>query len=224
MIKIHEETTKKPYELIGEMMGVCYGSDTSDAAKNRKRGKEGIKAGHGRVLEFPQIYLIMDDYSAKVMREFYTHIGGDPTRLQASTRYIKYGNFEYVTPPSIVKSDKAFEVYDECMEYISSSIKKLENLGIPKEDSSGLLPLNYKTTIVCRTNLRMLIEMSHQRDCSRAYWEFRNGIMKDLEEALSVYDEEYAEIIKDYFKPKCEVVGYCCETKSCGRKPKKGGI
>lgn len=24
-IKIHEATTKKPYELIGEMMGVCYG-------------------------------------------------------------------------------------------------------------------------------------------------------------------------------------------------------
>lgn len=220
-IKIHEATTKKPYELIGEMMGVCYGSDTIDPIKNRKRGKEGIKAGHGRVLEFPQIYLIMDEYSAKVMREFYTHLAGDPTRLQASTRYIKYGDFNYVTPPSIERFDKAKKVYDECMEHISSSIKELELLGIPKEDSSGLLPLNYKTVVVCRTNLRMLIEMSHQRDCSRAYWEFRNGVMKDIEQALSKYDEEYDEIVKEYFKPKCEVMGYCTETKSCGRKPKK---
>lgn len=222
MIKIHEATTKKPYELIGEFMGVCYGSDTSNKEKNRKRGKEGIKAGHGRVLEFPQIYLIMDNYSAKVMREWYTHIGGDPTRLQASTRYIKYGDFDYVTPPSIDRNEKAKEIYDNHMKETSNVIKQLEDLGIPKEDSSGMLPLNYKTVVVTRTNLRMLIDMSRQRDCTRAYWEYRNGIMKDLEKALSEYDEEYAEIVKEYFKPKCEVVGYCEETKSCGRKPKLG--
>nr|DAF72259.1 MAG TPA: Thymidylate synthase complementing protein [Caudoviricetes sp.] len=220
-IKVHSQTTKKPYELIGEMMGVCYGSNTTDPIKNRRRGKEGISAGHGRVLEFPQIYLIMDEYSAKVMREFYTHIGGDPTRLQASTRYIKYGDFDYVTPPNIKNNGNAKEIYDECMETISSSIRELESLGIPKEDASGLLPLNYKTVVVCRTNLRMLIDMSHQRDCSRAYWEFRNHVMKDLEKALSEYDEEYAEIVNEYFKPKCEVMGYCEETRSCGRKPKR---
>ena len=27
-------------------------------------------------------------------------------------------------------------------------------------------------------------------------------------------------IVDSYFKPKCEIIGYCEEAKSCGRRPK----
>ena len=102
-IIISERTVKDPITLIGEMAGVCYGTPTDDAQKNYKRGIHNLESGHGRTWVFPDVYLTLDGYSARVMREWYTHIGGAPTRLQASTRYIDYANegFEYIIPPSI---------------------------------------------------------------------------------------------------------------------------
>ena len=101
-VTIQKHTTTNPISLIGEEAGICWGADTTDAAKNYKRGVDCIKSDHGRAMEFPQIYMVLDGWSAKVMREFYTHIGGAPTRLQASTRYIDYSKgFDSVVPSSI---------------------------------------------------------------------------------------------------------------------------
>ena len=106
-ITLLPETTKNPITLIGRRAGVCWGADVSDDTKNYKRGMDCIESGHGRTLEFPTVEMILDGYSARVIREWYTHIGGAPTRLQASTRYINYGEFEYVTPESVKGNAKA---------------------------------------------------------------------------------------------------------------------
>ena len=68
MIKVIEYT-KKPIQLIGRCVGGCYGSGTSDDAKNYKRGLNCINDGHGRVLEYADVTLEIDDYSIKVIRE-----------------------------------------------------------------------------------------------------------------------------------------------------------
>jgi len=68
-------------------------------------------------------------------------------------------------------------------------MQNLEKLGIPREDISMLLPLGMETKVVVRTNLRNLIDMSHQRICTRAYWEYRN-LMDDIKNELSCYSEE----------------------------------
>lgn len=217
---IQEYTTKNPISLIGEEAGVCWGADTSDINKNYKRGLDCLNSNHGRALEFPQVYMILDGYSARVIREFYTHIAGGPTRLQASTRYIDYDNFEFVIPPNIDIDPEKRITYENAMWRISEDIKRLEALGASKEDVALLLPLGMETNVVVRTNLRHLIDMSNQRECSRAYWEFRQ-IMKDMKEELSNYSEEWKEIVDNFFKPKCELYGFCSEKNSCGRKPKE---
>lgn len=218
---VQEETTINPITLIGKEAGVCYGSNVSDNVKNYKRGLVNIKSGHGRTMEYPQIYLILDGYSARVMRELYTHIGGAPTRLQASTRYIDYADFEYITPPSI-KIDPALQQrYDAAMKQISEGAKDLISLGVNKEDVANLYPLGMTTKVVLRTNLRNLVDMSHQRLCTRAYWEYRE-LMMDIMEALMDYSDEWKELIPLLFIPKCEINGYCTEHNCCGRKQKKG--
>ena len=83
-------TTKNPITMIGEEAGTCWGADTNDDVKNYKRGLDCLSNEHGRTIEYPDVYMILDGYSARVIREWYTHIGGSPTRLQASTRYIDY--------------------------------------------------------------------------------------------------------------------------------------
>lgn len=220
MIIIQEHTTKNPITLIGEEAGICYGADTSSQEKNYNRGLDCLKSNHGRTLEFPSIYVVVDEYSAKMVRELYTHIGGAPTRLQSSTRYIKYGDYKYVTPPSIEKLEEANEIYKSINATIADGIKRLRDLGVPNEDATMLLPLCMETKVVCKYNPRTLIDMSHQRECTRAYWEFRN-FMKELSEKLSEYSEEWKLIVDNYFEPKCELLGYCPEKFSCGRYPQK---
>lgn len=223
-IIISERTVKDPITLIGEMSGVCYGAPTNDKEKNFKRGIHNLKSGHGRTWEFPDVYLTLDGYSARVMREWYTHIGGSPTRVQASTRYIDYAEkgFQYITPKSIEKNQNAKQVWDELMTHINTTLLFLEDkYEIPHEDTANGLPLGMETTVVCKINLRTLIDMSHQRMCSCAYWEYR-VLFQDLINALKDYSNEWSQLVSEYFKPKCEYLGYCNEGKrSCGRKEVK---
>lgn len=217
-IIVLSETTEEPISLIGKMAGVCYGADISQSNKNYARGLDCLTSNHGRTLEFPQIYLQIKGYSARVIRELYTHIGGAPTRLQESTRYIDYSEgFNFITPKTIEDNKKALDIYLYEMDNILYAIRELERLGIPKEDSANLLPLGMTSDIVIRTNLRQIIDMSHQRKCGRAYWEFRE-LFADFEEEISKVSPQWEYIAKKYFVPKCKVLGYCPEKKPCSIK------
>lgn len=219
-ITILPETTKNPITLIGKRAGVCWGTNIEDDAKNKKRGLGCINDGHGRTLEFVNVEMVIDGYSARVIREWYTHIGGAPTRLQASTRYIDYSNFEYITPKSVADTKGAAEIYSVAMADIASASEQLLKLGVPREDVANLLPLGMTTRIVDKRNLRNLIDMSRQRMCTRAYWEYRE-LFGDICKALSEYSDEWKEIVETQMMPKCEYLGYCPETHGCGRMPKK---
>lgn len=214
-IIILPETTKNPLTLIGERAGICWGTDISDSEKNYKRGIDCLEHNHGRTLEFVNIEMVIDGYSAKVIREWYTHLGGAPTRLQASTRYIDYSNFSYIIPSKIGNNAEAAKVYMDEMGRISESINKLLELGIPNEDATMILPLAMATKIVDKRNLRNLIDMSRQRMCSRAYWEYR-VMFNDILDALRDYSEEWKYIVDYYMHPKCIDLGGCPEKRPCG--------
>lgn len=219
---IKDVTPKNPITLIGEMIGPCYGSDTSDDSKNYKRGLNSILAGHFRVLEYAEVWFVLEGYSARVIRELYTHIGGAPTRTQASTRYIEYGNFDYVIPPTILTDKLAKGRYDFCMGQIQDCIRDLEAWGIPREDAANVLPLGMTTTVSIRMNARTLMSMAEQRLCSRAYREYRL-LMRNIISALGKYSEEW-KILADMMICKCDKVGWCEEEFSCGRYPEKKDV
>ena len=223
-ITILPETTKDPVSLIGRSAGVCWGADVTDEEKNYKRGIYCMESNHGRAIEFPDVYMVIDGYSAKCLREYYTHIGCLPSRLQASTRYIDYSKgdgFDYVTPHSIEKHEKANREWKALMRITNDLISRFINkYDIPVEDATMALPLTYKSKMVDKRNLRNLIDMSRQRMCSRAYWEFRE-MLNDIYTALREYSPEWSYLIDAQMKPKCEILGYCPEKRSCGRKPKK---
>lgn len=221
-IVILEETTKKPLTLMGRRAGVCWGADITDDEKNYKRGLDCLISGHGRVMEYVNVEMIIDGYSARVIREWYTHLGGSPTRLQASTRYINYSKFSYVTPLKIAANQEALQRYEEMMKNICETCAYLEQeCGISREDAALLLPLGMMTKIVDKRNLRNLVDMSRQRMCSRAYWEYRSMFL-DICKALAGISGEWEYVVKNYFFPKCEAAGFCPEKKSCGRKEKRG--
>lgn len=224
-ITILPETTKNPITLMGARAGVCWGANISDNEKNYKRGLDCIQSGHGRVMEYVNVEMIIDGYSAKVLREYYTHIGGSPTRLQASTRYIDYSKgdgFSYTVPDSVKTHPYTLLQWISFMGVINDNIQKFINdYNVPIEDATMLLPLAYSSKMVDKRNLRNLVDMSRQRMCSRAYWEYRE-LFKDICNALREYSDEWKWIVDNLFHAKCDEVGYCTESKSCGRKSKKG--
>ena len=216
-IVILNETTKNPITEIGYMAGVCRKGASKSNEANYKRGLEVIQSHHDRCLEFVNVQMILSGYSARVIREWYTHIGGSPTRLQESTRYADESAFSYVIPPSVKEDSDACYLYRETMLYISDVMQKLKDRGVSTEDISMLLPLGMTTKVVDKRNLRNLVEMSHQRMCNRAYWEYRQ-LMNDIIFELKQYSEEWETLINmNIFCPKCDVLGECTEKKGCGR-------
>ena len=219
-VTILKETTKNPITLMGERAGICWNADISDPTKNYERGLDCIKSGHGRVMEYVNVEMVIDGFSARVIREWYTHIGGAPTRLQASTRYIDYNDFNYIIPYNINNDSRKLAMYKFIMNGIIVGYKKLLDMNVSKEDAAMVLPLGMSTKIVDKRNLRNLVDMSRQRMCARAYLEYRL-LFEKVCKALSEYSEEWDTLIKMCFHPKCDELGYCQEKKSCGRMPKR---
>jgi len=197
---------------MGEVASCCWNSNPSP-----KIGIDCIESGHGRVLEYADVTVEISGYSARCIREIYTAMIG-VSKLQASTRYINYGEFNYIIPDSIKNNKKALDVYNYLMTYISHSYKALQDLNIPKEDIANILPLGMESKMVLKINARAILHMAELRLCNRAYWEFRN-FMKELLGVLSKLDDEWAKIVS-YAKPKCEVYGKCTEKNPCSKNEK----
>ena len=222
-ITILPQTTKDPLQLIGTTSAVCYNADISNKEKNIKRALDCIHSGHGRVLEWPNVEVIVEGFSAKMMREAMRHIVGTSV-LQASTRYIDYEKgFDVIIPPAIANNNDAMEVWCKAMNDIKMAMGALKALGIPKEDYTNLLPLAYQSKMIWKVNLRTLVNFMNMRLCSRAYWEIRE-FSNMLKKALMEYSPEWEIICKELFVPKCDAVGYCTEAKCCGRRKTKSEV
>lgn len=221
MIKVLKYT-EKPLSFMGEVAGICYG--TTNPKAFTRIAKRCLEEGHGRVSEFADVVLAIDGYSAKVIRELYTHIVGT-SRLQASTRYIDYSEqFENVMPKSVENNPIAKKIWNNTMETINENIKALKASGVPTEDFTNMLPLSYSTKMVLKIDVRALIHMFHVRACTCAYHEFR-GLMSELKLELSKLDEEWKFLCENYFVSKCIANGYCDEkTRHCGIRPLKSEV
>lgn len=218
MITILPQTDREPLNTIGYCAGVCWNSPVDDKEKNIKRAKSCILSGHTRTAEYPEVYCIVEGYSARCIRELYTHIIGT-TRLQSSTRYVDAKNMDveqdFYYP--FAANPEAAEVYKEGLTNIMQTYEKLEELGYPKEDAANILPLGMNTKIVWKINLRALMHFMNMRLCSRAYKEIRQ-LSNELKAELRKLSTEWEWICDNLLVPKCEAMGYCDEAKSCGRK------
>lgn len=212
---------EKPITLTGQVAGICYGkpTDGKDADSDYKRGLNCFKTNHGRTEEFPDIIIRVDGYSARCVREIYTHIIG-VSRLQESTRYIDMADFNYYIPTSIKQNEEAKKVYEMTIRAIKACYITLDELGIPVEDSANILPLAYHSSFILKINARALLHFADERFCSRAYAEIRQ-FGRELQAELRGYSEEWA-TIAEMMHPKCQRLGYCPEAKSCGLMPKRG--
>ena len=220
MIKIIS-IDEKPISLIGKCAAVCYGKPIEDgySGADYKRGLACIESNHGRALEYAGVIVEVSGYSARCIREVYTHIVGT-TRLQESTRYIDMDGFGYFMPDSIRNNPKAHMLYVNLMDTVRATYEQLRAIDIPVEDCANTLPLAYNTRITFKINVRSLLHLAEERLCSRAYHEIRDFVHEFKKTLLELDNDEWDQIVVR-MRPKCENIGYCPEKKGCGRWPSK---
>lgn len=95
--------------------------------------------------------------------------------------------WEYLTGPSIEKSSTASLYYQEAMDFIATTYKKLISIGAKVEDARGLLPTNILTNIMVSMNMRTLAEMVQKRTSPRTQGEYRDVLDGLYETAVSVH-------------------------------------
>jgi thymidylate synthase (FAD) len=226
-IELLDGTTEFPLQKMGYNAGVCWDAPLDDAEKNKKRAISCIKSGHGRVMEYVDIELVIDEVSARCLRELYTHIGGAPTRLQSSTRYVsEQDGFGYYIPPKIENDLANKTVFTNGMSDIQNAYNALLENNVSKEDAANILPLGMNSKMVWKVNLRTLINFMNRRLCMRALREIRE-LAIEIKDRLAEKNDEWAWIADNLFVPTCEMYKYrnpnlvfCPEAQCCGKHKK----
>jgi thymidylate synthase (FAD) len=163
--------------------------------------------GHVSVIEHASFTFSIEGVSRAMTHQLVRHRVASYT--QQSQRYVTYDTLEkYVTPPSIADKAEAKKIFDETLEKISGTYKKLLRLGIPKEDARFILPNAAKTNIIVTMNARELRHFFNLRCCVRAQWEIREVATEMLRQVKKV-----APALFENAGPSCVELGYCPEGK-----------
>jgi len=206
----------------------CYSSDSpsniydcesaQDEEKMLKLITKVISSGHFSTIEHIQVGFVINNISRACSHQLVRH--RHMSFSQKSQRYVKEkGQFDYITPPTILKNDGLADKYDDFMSKVADFYQELVDSGIPAEDARFILPNATVTSMVASLNLRELIHLANIRLCNRSQIEIRILVKKMCEELVK--QEPW---VAKYLVPKCERLGYCDEDKSCGRKPQKESI
>lgn len=176
-----------------------------DLEKARRRVKRVTGYGHMSVIEHAYFTFSIEDVSRAMTHQLVRHRVASYT--QQSQRYVTYDTLkQYVTPPTIEANPEAKKIFDETLESISETYKKLLDMGIPKEDARYVLPNAAKTHILVTMNARELRHFFSLRCCARAQWEIREVAMEMLKQVKKV-----APSLFENTGPGCVELGYCPE-------------
>ena len=204
----------------------CYSADSPvniyenavDEEKMLNLIEKVISSGHYSTIEHIQVSFAISNVSRACTHQFVRH--RHVSFSQKSQRYVKEkGQFDYLTPPTILKDEALKEKYDAFMQQVSDLYLEFTQAGIPAEDARFILPNAASSSIVASMNLRELIHLANIRLCTRAQAEIRVMTKMMVDEIVKV--EPW---LAKYLVPKCEKLGYCDEDKCCGRKKTKAEL
>lgn len=230
-----------PEKIISAAAKLCY---SSSGAKDVLEGLTPEKTesfidmlsaiGHESPIEHASFTFAIEGVSRSLLAQLTRH------RLASysvkSQRYVKEGQFEYVTPPEIENLPEAKKLYIKAMEEDQRVYNELTDILMKKhmdklladgldekqakksaekmaiEDARFVLPNACETKLIMTINARSLMNFFHHRCCNRAQWEIRDLATKML--AL------VREVCPTLFKnagPSC-LCGACPEGKmTCGK-------
>lgn len=197
---------------IAKAASKCYDSEPTPELVNKVLG-----SGHTSMAEFAVFHFEISEVSRALTHQLVRKRIGI-SYAQRSQRYVNEYNFDYVVPPSI-RAQNFIDKYVNLVEQIGNLYSEMIEKGIPKEDARYILPNATHTVIDIEINLRSLMDLAYERMCERSQWEIRNMVREMRHEIISRWP-----ILGEFIKPKCMVLGYCPEHKSCGLTIRKKDV
>ncbi len=233
--------TGEPEKIISAAAKLCYSSsgvedilNGLDQAGIQKFLKMLMDLGHESPIEHVSFTFGIEGVSRSLLAQITRH------RLASysvkSQRYVKEGQFEFITPPAISADKKAHDLYLSSMQNAQKTYNELADMlsekyydayikeGVPEkkarnqaekkaiEDARFVLPNACETKMIVTMNARSLMNFFHHRCCSRAQWEIQALANEMLRLVCQVAPTLFA-----LAGPSC-VSGPCPEGKmSCGK-------
>lgn len=167
-----------------------------------------IKSGHESVLEHAAFTFAIEGISRACSHQLVRH--RIASFSQQSQRYVTSGNFNFVTPQSVVAvgAERAYQKF--MVEQAAVFYDELLAAGVPAEDARFVLPNAATTKLVMTMNARELRHFFRLRLCKRAQWEIR-----EMAEIMLAHCQKVAPVLFEDAGPDC---GNCKEANGCGKR------
>ncbi|HAR96006.1 MAG TPA: FAD-dependent thymidylate synthase [Deltaproteobacteria bacterium] len=217
--------TPDPEKVIGSAARLCYSAVDLErlvsrtAAEDQTRFLQQLTAvGHLSPTEHASFTFAVEGISRACSHQLVRHRLASYS--QQSQRYVSEAQFGFITPPSIQEDADLKDLFEQTMETIQSSYRRLaERLAekgysneAAREDSRFVLPNAVETKIMITMNARELLHFFSQRLCNRAQWEIRALALAMLRLVQAIAPNIFADA-----GPPC-LSGGCPEgVRSCGR-------
>ncbi|MCL4534409.1 MAG: FAD-dependent thymidylate synthase [Bacteroidetes bacterium] len=216
--------TPEPELTIASAARLCYSPISATEIRQRLSPTQAqkllnrvITSGHHSVLEHASFSFAIDGLSRAASHQLVRHRLASYS--QQSQRYVSLKAPEYVTPPSIAGRPELQASFDAAVLAAFRLYDELQAAGVPAEDARFVLPNACTTRLVMTMNFRELLHACSIRLCTHAQWEIRELFSLVREEVRGV-----APFLAGHLRIKCETLGYCDETETCGIRPLKAEV
>ncbi|MBQ4518225.1 MAG: FAD-dependent thymidylate synthase [Clostridia bacterium] len=194
--------TGEPEKIISAAAKLCYSNSGVEDILNgldqdgiHKFLKMLMDLGHESPIEHVSFTFGIEGVSRSLLAQITRHrIASYSVKSQ---RYVKEGQFEFITPPAISENEEAHALYLQSMQDAQETYNKLADMlseryyaeyieaGVPEkkaknqaekkaiEDARFVLPNACETKMIVTMNARSLMNFFHHRCCSRAQWEIQ---------------------------------------------------
>ncbi len=237
--------TPQPERVVAAAAKLCYSSsgvedimEGLDAEKTKKFLDNLMSLGHESPLEHMSFTFGIEGVSRSFLAQITRHrIASYSVKSQ---RYVKEGQFEFITPPEIAADERASEIFQNAMRQDMEQYNELTDIlkakhtkafleqGLEQkvaerkaekkaiEDARYVLPNSCETKMVATFNARSLLNFFRHRCCERAQWEIRDCAVQMLKLVREVAPTVFATA-----GPPC-LNGPCPEGKmTCGKAKEK---
>ncbi|MBE7030042.1 MAG: FAD-dependent thymidylate synthase [Ruminococcaceae bacterium] len=237
--------TPDPEKIIAAAAKLCYSSSGIDGIlqgldeeKTTNFLNRLMSMGHESPIEHISFTFGVEGVSRSLLAQLTRHrIASYSVKSQ---RYVKEGQFEFITPPEIAALPEAKAEFERAMaedvasynrladmlyeKHVADMIadgmeeKKAKNAAEKKaiEDARYVLPNACETKLILTMNARSLMNFFHHRCCERAQWEIRDMATRMLALVKGVAPTLFATA-----GPSC-AAGPCPEgAMSCGKAAEK---
>ena len=106
---------------------------------------------------------------------------------QQTMRVLDMGQYEYVYTAKNKESEQAMAIIDSINEAIRNAYLELLACGQQPEDARGILPTNIATNMVCKFNLRTMVDLAKSRTGGRTQNEYRDVVDAMVDAVLKVH-------------------------------------